>query len=151
MLVLIPKSIEFETFLELDINGSINCLENAAITSGIDKTFYENFNKLTNLLTNQKGLISIENGCKILSILTTLKNLEIAKVYFTTVIKREILKNINLDQIKIFATKLGLFAKSFGWDKTKEILLQLIFPVLKQENVLINCYLAKVYVLLFNI
>jgi hypothetical protein len=141
---LIPKSNEFETFLNLDINGSINCLENEAITCGIDTAFFEKFNKLTNLLTKKNVEISIGNFCNLLSILTIMKNLEVAKFYFTAVIKKEVLTKITSSEIKMFASKLGGFAKFFGWDETKSFILNLILPVLKQENVLINCYLAKV-------
>ena len=96
------------------------------------------------MLTKKNVEISIGNCCNLLSILTIMKNLDIAKFYFTTVIKKEVLMKITLSEIKMFASKLGGFANFFGWDETKSFILNLILPVLKQENVLINCYLAKV-------
>jgi len=140
---LVPKLSEFELFFRLDINGSISCLENAA-ANGINKTFCDNFNILTNLLTKQKELISIEIACKILSMLALIRDLNVSKVYFTTVIKREIIKNLTLDQMKMFANKLSAFAQAFDWNTIRDLVLNLLIPVFKQENSLINCYLAKV-------
>ena len=76
--------------------------------------------------------------------LALIRDLNVSKVYFTTVIKREIIKNLTLDQMKMFANKLSAFAQAFDWNTIRDLVLNLLIPVFKQENSLINCYLAKV-------
>ena len=97
---------------------------------------------------NQNKFITFENACKILTILSAINDLKQARFCFTQLIKKEIIKSLNLDQVKVFANNLGTFVSTYGWSAVKDLILNLTYPVFTQENILINCYVAKVLIVL---
>ena len=147
LLVLIPTKNEFETFVKLDLNSSITVLEKLSHSDDfIETTFCEKFKKLTHVLTGEKSQkdITAENLCLILNMLKRQNNLTLAKFYLTKVITKEKIKSQSFEQLKTFGSELGNMLTAFGWKELRAEIMSLIYPVFKQENILINCYLAKV-------